>query len=97
MKFSQIPNSNPNETRGQTAGKKKAKLRAIDRGTVYDVPGEMKALARSIDRGEHGEVTDCVVIVRNSDGHIGSFNYGRGNRERAHHMVSTVKNRLEPS
>lgn len=75
---------------------RKSRLRAIDQGTIYDVTGNMRRLARAIDRGDEGEITDAVVITRRSNGSIGSYHYGPGPRERSHHMVSTVKKRLEP-
>jgi hypothetical protein len=72
-------------------------LRAIDQGTIYDVTGKLRGLARSIDRGEEGDITDAVVILRGKNGSVGSFHYGNGSRERAHYLISTVKNRLEPA
>jgi hypothetical protein len=84
----------------KTANEKKvrsSRLRTVDQGTTYDVTGKLRWLARAIDRGDEGDITDAVVITRSANGSIGSFHWGKGNRERSHHMVSTVKNRLEPS
>lgn len=94
-KFRHVPTSNPDETR--VKAKKAGGLRAIDQGTIYDVPGKMKNLARSIERGEEGTITDAVIVIRNANGSIGTFQFGPGNRERSHHMVSVAKNRLEPA
>lgn len=77
--------------------KAKHGIRAIDQGPPYDLTGKMRWLARSIDRGDEGDITDVVVITRARNGKIGSFGWGPNFRETAHHMVSTVKNRLEPS
>jgi hypothetical protein len=77
--------------------KAKRGIRAIDEGTPYDITGKMRWLARRIDHGDEGDITDVVVITRNRNGQIGSFGWGTGFRAQAHHMVSTVKNRLEPS
>lgn len=76
---------------------KKSGIRAIDRGTVYDLTGKLRWLTRDIESGKHGHITDVVIISRAANGSIGSFYFGNEPRERAHYMVSTVKNRLEPS
>jgi hypothetical protein len=76
---------------------RKHSIRCVDQGTVYDVTGKMRSLVRSIENGEEGTITDVVIIARRNNGSIGSYHYGHGNHELAHWMVSTVKNRLEPS
>lgn len=75
----------------------KSRIRAIDQGTVYDVTGKMREITRRIEQGKEGTITDVVIILRGSNGSIGSFHYGTGSRERSHHMVDTTKNRLEPA
>lgn len=77
--------------------KKTGKLRAIDRGTIYDVEGSLRKRIRGLRDGEDGDVTDAVLLLRNRDGKVTSFHFGPGGRERAHFMVSTAKNRLEPA
>ena len=76
---------------------KNSRIRAIDQGTVYDVVGSMRQVVRRIENGKEGRITDAIVILRGSNGSIGSFHYGTGTRERSHYMVETVKNRLEPA
>jgi hypothetical protein len=77
--------------------KSKHGIRAIDQGTPYDVTGKMRWLARRIDHGDEGDITDVIVITRNRNGNISSFGWGPNFRATSHYMVSTVKNRLEPS
>lgn len=43
---------------------KRAQLRAIDKGTNYDVVGRLKAMARAIERGDYGRVTDVGIVVK---------------------------------
>lgn len=76
---------------------RKSRIRAIDQGTLYDVTGKMKHLTRQIEQGKEGRVTDTVIIIRRDNGSIGSFHFGTGNPTVSHHLVSTVKNRLEPA
>jgi hypothetical protein len=62
---------------------KKAKLRLIDQGTAYDVPGRLKSLARAIERGEYGRVTDVGIVVksfRHSDTHMVCKHVGTGTK-----------------
>jgi hypothetical protein len=80
-----------------TYPEKKSSIRAIDKGTIYDVTGKLRSITRTIERGEEGHITDAIVIIRRDNGSIGSFHLGSGNRERTHHMVCTVQNRLEPA
>jgi hypothetical protein len=47
--------------------KKKAKLRAIDRGTRYDITGKMRNLIRTIERGEI-KPRDIIILTRESNG-----------------------------
>ena len=91
------PSASVQQEKLKTQLKAKHGIRAIDEGTPYDITGKMRWLARRIDHGEEGDITDVVVITRNRNGQIGSFGWGTGFRAQAHHMVSTVKNRLEPS
>jgi hypothetical protein len=41
-----------------------SKIRAIDQGTLYDVPGKLRRLVREIEKGDLGRVTDVVNAVR---------------------------------
>jgi hypothetical protein len=76
---------------------KRSGIRAVDQGTVYDVTGKMRWLTREIESGKQGHITDVLIVTRASNGQIGSFAFGTSHRERAHHMITTVKNRLEPA
>ena len=76
---------------------KRSSIRAIDQGTLYDIPGKLRKLARAIENGEIGEVRDAVLILSNTSNQISSYALGKSDRIRAHWMVTTVKNRLEPS
>lgn len=60
--------------------KNKAKLRAIDAGTRYDISGNLRRLARAIDAGEHGKVNNvCVgVATRGLDGSMSVETFGFG-------------------
>lgn len=74
---------------------KKAKLRAIDRGTRYDVTGSLKRIARQIERGEHGDVRDVVVIYRSMLGHgaqrVNTYHFGTGDFAQALLLVESAK------
>lgn len=39
-------------------------LRAIDKGTLYDVSGKLRLVVHQIESGEYGEVTDVVLALR---------------------------------
>jgi hypothetical protein len=77
--------------------KAKRNIRAIDKGTLYDVPGMLRQYARGIEKGEFGEVRNGVLILSTTNNQVNSFAVGTEDRIRAHWMVSTVKNRLEPA
>jgi hypothetical protein len=48
---------------------KKSGIRAIDKGTNYDVPGKLRKLAREIEKGVHDEVRGALVgITSQKDG-----------------------------
>lgn len=72
---------------------KKRSVRAIDRGTVYDIRGELLRASRGLST----EVTDVVMVERHRDGCIKTFHWGAGGRPTAHWMLSTAKNRVEPA
>jgi len=62
---------------------KKAKIRVINQGTAYDVPGRLKALARAIERGEYGRVTDVGIVVksfRHTETHMVCKHVGTGTK-----------------
>ena len=75
----------------------KRSLRAIDQGTRYDITGLLRRQARAIERGEHGHITDAVLITRDTDGRVRSFHFGTNSAERSHWMAATVANRMEPA
>jgi len=80
-------------------------IRAIDTGTVYDIPGNLRRLTRAIECGQEGRVTNLVVIFdtegTSSEWHLKQNvivkHFGTGDRKDAHWLVSTAKNRLEPA
>jgi hypothetical protein len=81
--------------------KKKAKLRAIDRGTRYDITGKMRNLIRTIERGEI-KPRDIIILTRESNGSglqqkTGMYHFGAGDEQVMHWMLSTAKNRIEPA
>lgn len=75
-------------------------LRAIDRGTRYDIAGCLRGLVREIESGEI-KPRDVVVITReslanNKSCKVGLRLYGTGSTEDVHWMLSTAKARVEP-
>ena len=77
----------------KTLQKKRAGIRVIDRGTVYDIRGELLGASRRLNP----DVTDVVLVERYSDGQVKTFHWGEGGRPTAHWMLSTAKNRIEPA
>jgi hypothetical protein len=82
--------------------KAKRSIRAIDQGTLYDIPGKLRHLARAIENGEVGSVRNGIVLLSTFE--EGSFRksikmyaVGPDSLEEMHWMVATLKNRLEPS
>jgi hypothetical protein len=81
---------------------KRSSIRAIDKGTLYDIPGRLRHYARAIESGEMGDVRNAVLIISafpdsTSSRQIRSFALGSDDRTEMHWMVSTVKNRTEPA
>lgn len=75
---------------------KSSRLRVIDKGTHYDVPGRMKRLARLIEAGEFGEATDVVCVVRSKkdgDIQIRPYFYGKSGTGELHYMLSRAADR----
>jgi hypothetical protein len=75
-----------------------SRLRPIDRGTYYDIPGRMRMLLRQIERGEWGKVTDVSVVLRyiKDDGvRINSRHTGTGTTETYSYMLRSELNELE--
>ena len=92
MKRTTIPNAKLGR------GRRPSKLRAIDHGTRYDITGNLRRLVRSIERGEHGAVTDVLVMVRGTDGDgdlsRDAFHYGKSPIEVVYMMAEWLANRL---
>ena len=85
-----------------TASKvKKSGIRAVNQGTRYDFSGNLRRITRSIERGEEGDVRDVVVLIscKNNNGSdsVATYHWGNGSEEKAHWMLSTAKNRVEPA
>jgi hypothetical protein len=76
---------------------KRSGIRAIDQGTLYDIPGMLRRYAREIEHGRHGEVRNAILILAKSNNQLDSFHLGKDDRIRSHWMVTTIKNRLEPA
>lgn len=76
--------------------KKLKSIRAVDRGTVYDIPGKLKNLARSIESGQMEDVTECIVITKGGkDGRdYRTFGFGQGNAAEQHLMGSVFVSRM---
>lgn len=82
--------------------KKHAKIRAIDQGTYYDIPGKLRKMAREIERGERGDIRDAVLLLNEQNTGNGSnvvhmFRWGTDIASNAHWMLCTAKNRIEPA
>lgn len=75
-----------------------SRLRPIDRGTYYDVTGEMRKLLREIEHGEWGHVTDVSMVMRyikDDSVRIASRHSGTGTIEIYSYMLHRVLQRLE--
>jgi hypothetical protein len=71
-----------------------SKLRPIDRGTYYDVPGKLRRLVHEIESGRHGEVTDVVAALRsikNNKAGIQTIFLGSSQPEVLHYMASRLE------
>lgn len=66
---------------------RKRSIRAIDQGTMYDIPGMLRKAARTIARDPRN-VTDVVLIERRADGSTGGYHWGTGGVDRAYWMAS---------
>jgi hypothetical protein len=76
-----------------------SKLRAIDKGTPYDVPGRLKKWAREIEKGKMGYVTDYLLVVRAiKDGQtaLEHFCGGTGTAENYLYMAQAAVMRNSP-
>lgn len=96
-----LPNANPSDTRA-VAKKKCGGIQAIDQGTYRDVEGMLRKQLRAIERGDHGDVRTAVLVLSTTiDGtksnRVTVFSFGVGGLAEAHWMLSTAKNRIEPS
>jgi hypothetical protein len=86
--------------------RRKAKVRCIDQGTVYDVVGKLRKLTREIERGDYGPVRDLTIGFTTENTSSGKFqrsktvemrHFGVGGAQMAHWIASTMKSRVEPS
>jgi hypothetical protein len=80
---------------------KKSNLRVIDKGTRYDVSGNLRSLTREIESGKISP-RDVIVLTReavanNVSCRIGMRHFGTGSTEELHWMLSTALNRIEPA
>lgn len=78
-----------------------AKLRVINRGTRYDVAGNLRRLLREIESGEikpHDVVILTTQTVRNNASPtVTMHHYGTGTAENIHWMLATAQHRIEPA
>ena len=51
------------------------KIHAIDRGTHYDVIGNLRRLATEIEDGQYGHVSDVVIGIRRREPVSGRLRY----------------------
>lgn len=80
---------------------RKAKRRAIDKGTRYDISGNLRRLVRRIENGDLQNVTDVVFVTRtmkSPDGvrRVDVYHCGSGSVEEAHWMMESASNRITP-
>jgi hypothetical protein len=76
---------------------KRKGIRAIDRGTRYDITGQLRLLARKIERGEYGDVRHVMCGVCANEGTFTSvvtLGFGNQTVPEAHHTVSMMAKRL---
>lgn len=79
---------------------RRAKLRAIDQGTRYDVAGKLRGIVRQIESGEM-EARDVILLTRECENNriptVTMHHFGNGTIENIHWMLSTAQRRIEPS
>ncbi len=75
-------------------GRKPAKLRAIDSGTMYDVAGKLLRMGREVRSGELGQITDALLVLRDRAGKISAYHFGTSPLAEAHRMACAAENRL---
>ena len=81
--------------------KKRNNLRVIDRGTRYDVSGNLRRLVRQMESGEV-KPRDVVILTtqttrNNASPTVTLHHFGCGSTEDIHWMLATAKNRIEPA
>jgi hypothetical protein len=79
----------------------KSKLRVIDRGTRYDVTGNIRRLVRQMESGEV-KPRDVVILTtqtirNNASATVTMHHFGKGSTEDVHWMLATAQNRVEPA
>ena len=76
-------------------------IRAIHQGTRYDLTGNLRRIAREIERGQYGDVRNivCAFDTHSPGPNTGVklFCWGNGGVADSHWILSTAKNRMEPS
>lgn len=87
-----VPTANLSETEAEKNKRLRrgSKLRAIDKGTCYDVPGKLRRLVHEIESGKHGDVTDVVVAIRcikNNKASLNSIFTGKSQPEVLQYMA----------
>ncbi|MGA9668396.1 MAG: hypothetical protein WBQ94_04265 [Terracidiphilus sp.] len=77
-----------------------SKLRAIDKGTCYDIPGKLRRVVHEIESGKHGEVTDVILAIRcvrkNSRVALTSIFTGKSQPEILHYMATYLVKEMQP-
>lgn len=81
--------------------RKPTKIRAINKGTRYDVSRPLRRLVRQIESGEV-EPRDVIVLTSqymqtNASPTVTLHHFGYGSVAEMHWMLSTAQNRIEPA
>lgn len=74
--------------------KKKATLRAIDQGTLYDIPGKLIKLGRTVRSGKLGPITEALIVLKKEAGDYEIYGIGRGDPAQQHLMATIAASRI---
>jgi hypothetical protein len=80
--------------------KKRSNLRVIDRGTRYDMSGNLRALVRSIESGviypRDVIVLTSQIVRNNASKTVTMHHFGHVTVQDIHWMLATAAGRIEP-
>jgi len=77
--------------------KRKNNLRVINRGTRYDIIGQLTSLARHIEQGDYGDVRHVIVGVCSREGNqvcVTTLGFGNQTVPEAAYTTDMMKKRL---